>query len=54
MNLTEDNLALAERMDDLEQYCRRPSTWAYGIPAFTPGNTDEKLIHLLNVGLELR
>ena len=54
VNLKKVNLALTERMDDLEQYSRKPSIRVYGVPKSTPGNTDEKLLHLFNAGMKLR
>ena len=39
---------LGERLDDLEQYSRKPSVRVYGVPESTNGSTDQKLLQLFN------
>ena len=45
--LQEENAMLSERLDDLEQYSRKPSR-VYGIPESTNGSPDEKHLQLFS------
>ena len=53
-SLKKQNGYMIDRIDELEQYSRRPSIRVYGIPEETPGTTDSKLLKLCNAHLKLR
>ena len=45
-HLTQENIFLKDRIDDLEQYSRKSSIRVYGVSKHTTGSTDQKLLHL--------
>ena len=52
-HLTQENIFLKDRMDDLEQYSRKSSIRVYGVSEHTTGSTDQKLLHLFNDVLKI-
>ena len=52
-HLTQENIFLKERIDDLEQYSRESSIRVYGVSEHTTGSTDQKLLHLFNDVLKI-
>ena len=51
--LKDENSLMQERIDELEQYSRKPSIRVFGIPETTGGSTDEKLLTLFNSVMEV-